>query len=605
MTTITLEGPIAEVREREARWLGSIGDQAASFGDDGQKDRTRLQRNANDLRDMFFMVVVIGEFNAGKSTFVNAMLGEEVLPMGITPTTEVIELIRYGKTKGNAPELREEGVLREWVHPNTGAQGVVIVDTPGTGSVFAKHERVAKDFLSRSDLVIFLLSAKRAFAQTERLYLELARDYGKKIILVINQIDLLEKKELQEVQSFVKQQVSETLNIEPPMFLISAKTALKGGSTRGGLFNIGGGNVDNAGMDNLRQYLLDAFQKTPPAKQKLLAQLDFGDSMLKKYLSETQKRLDLVVNDSRQANQLRDELKKQGYGMGGQFDNTATEIERIFAQIRERGNSFIDENLSFSMSRIWSSVDKEKLRMKFEQEVVGTSLQQVNTASEDYIDSLADANRRYWQSIVDRLKKLQGLLDEQIDTPDASSYSDIRQAVENAIAIANKELKAYNDSSLAISLYKTFEDNMAGFVRSIVLGALGSAIALLAGALAPQAITATAIGVGLGFIVAPVVLAGGGFLAYGYLRKLREDAYTELETRLNALQQSYIKALQDLTDRERNRLIGYGEKILSPILSQLETIAETYRKQNSSLEGLKSEGALLRTDLDRIQIVTG
>jgi predicted GTPase len=123
------------------------------------------------------------------------MLGDEVLPMGITPTTEVIELIRYGANKSKKPEMRADGNIREWTHPNTGAPGVVIVDSPGTGSVFARHERIAKDFLSRSDLVIFVISAKRAFAQTEKIYLELARDYGKKIVLVINQIDLLEKKE--------------------------------------------------------------------------------------------------------------------------------------------------------------------------------------------------------------------------------------------------------------------------------------------------------------------------------------------------------------------------------------------------------------------------
>ncbi|NJL93490.1 MAG: GTP-binding protein [Anaerolineae bacterium] len=216
MTSIILEGPIAELREREVRLLHKIADAIGSTGADSEVDRQRLHRNAADLRDMFFLVVVIGEFNAGKSSFVNALLGDELLPMGATPTTEAIELVRYATERSRKPTLREDGVLREWAHPNTGAPGVVIVDTPGTGSVFERHERIAKDFLSRSDLVIFLLSAKRAFAQTEKLYLELARSYGKKIILVVNQIDLLDNKEQKDVLAFVRQQSKDLLNLEPP-----------------------------------------------------------------------------------------------------------------------------------------------------------------------------------------------------------------------------------------------------------------------------------------------------------------------------------------------------------------------------------------------------
>ena len=197
MTNIVLEGPIADLREREVQLLFNVAEQIGTFGDEAVTDKARLIQNAGDLRDMFFLVVIVGEFNAGKSTFVNALLGDELLPTGITPTTEMIELVRYGNKQAK-PEIKQDAI-REWQHPNTGSPGVVIVDTPGTGSVFAKHERIAKQFLSRSDLVLFLLSAKKAFAQTERLYLELARDYGKKIILVLNQVDLLDRKERKEV----------------------------------------------------------------------------------------------------------------------------------------------------------------------------------------------------------------------------------------------------------------------------------------------------------------------------------------------------------------------------------------------------------------------
>ena len=597
MSSIVLEGPIAEAREKEVRLLFNLAELVSGFGEDGQKDRDRLQQNANDLRDMFFLVVVIGEFNAGKSSFVNAMLGDELLPMGITPTTEVIELIRYGQNKSKKPEMRADGNIREWTHPNTGAPGVVIVDSPGTGSVFARHERIAKDFLSRSDLVIFVISAKRAFAQTEKLYLELARDYGKKIILVINQIDLLEKKEQREVRNFVKQQVADTLDLEPEIFAVSAKSALKG--SRGGLFS---STSDDSGIDAVSKYLLEAYKRTPPAKQKLYAQLDFADSMIKKYEGEVKQRLDLVTNDERQARQLREELEKQAETLSGQMDTSMRELDRVFDQLRQRGRKFIGDHLSFSSGRMLRGTDKDEIRDRFESEVVGSALQQINDISEDYVNAVVDSSRRYWRSIIERLNQLQALLKEQIASPDAGSYSQQSIALQEAIAIADAELKTYTDHSLAESLHETFQTNMSRFTLGAI-SVVGGIAALIAGVSLPGAVGATVGGVALGIVAGPLLLVGGGTLGAVYYRKVRNDAVKELEDRLDVLRNSYRQALQDLTDRERSRLLQYGQQILSPVFSHLEVLAADYRKQSEMLTEHKATSTSLRAEIDKIQIV--
>ena len=140
--------------------LQTIVETLAEIGEPAQSDKKRLQEVARDLRDSFFLVAVVGEFNAGKSTFINALLGEALLPTGITPTTETIELIQYAEQPRRKPLLREDG-LREWAHPGTGAPGVALVDTPGTGSVFRTHERIALEFLHRSDLVLFVIPARQ------------------------------------------------------------------------------------------------------------------------------------------------------------------------------------------------------------------------------------------------------------------------------------------------------------------------------------------------------------------------------------------------------------------------------------------------------------
>jgi small GTP-binding protein len=592
MNTLTLKGPIAQVREDLSQTLLMLGEILPAFGEEGKNDRGRLLKNVDDLREMFYIVSVIGEFNAGKSSFINALLGDEILPMGITPTTEVIELVRYGSSKGDAPILRENDQVREWVHPNVGERGVVIVDTPGSGSVFAKHDRIAKDFLSRSDLVIFLLSAKRAFAQTEKSYLEMARDYGKKIILVINQIDLLEAKERKDVEAFVKQQASEMLALTPPLFAVSAKDALKGKRT--GLFGLGG--TDTSGMDSVRQYLYDTFRRVAPAKQKLYAQLDFGTSVTRKYQKQVQERLDLVTNDERQAVQLREEVDKQANSLRTQLDTSMQELERVFDGMRARGNHFISKYLSLNGTRILRGVNREELNEKFEAEVVGNAISQINNISEDYVNALVDGSRRYWRSIIERLQKMQELLkNQEVSTPDASAYADQRKALQAAIATADRELKAYQEDNLAQNLHKQFSTNLGRFN-------IGLAVTLASVIFTIFAATPGNVAFGpVAIITVPItVITGSGMLFY--LNKMRNDALKQLDESLNKLRQSYRQALEDLTDREKARLLQYGQQTLAPVFNHMEIVKQEAQKQKSQLDEVEKTLQNLRTMLDNLQV---
>lgn len=597
MTSIILEGPIAEIREREVKLLFDIAENISGLSQaDSTIDKERLLQNAADLRDMFFMVVVIGEFNAGKSTFVNALVGDELLPTGITPTTEVIELIRYGNQKSQVTKNTEQSTVREWTHPNTGSPGVVIVDTPGTGSVFAKHERIAKQFLSRSDMVLFLLSAKKAFAQTERIYLEMARDYGKKIILVLNQVDLLDKQELKEVEAFVKKQVSEMVNLEPPLFAVSAKKALQGKRV-GGIFSRVAS--DESGMDTVREYLQKIFGQVPPAKQKLVVQLDFADSMIKKYQHSTQEDARLAGADKAYAEQLREELETQAGGLSERLNTSMRELDRVFDGVQERGHRFINQNLT--LSKGLRAPDKDMVREKFEKEVVGTALSQISDISEDYVSAVVDSSRRYWRNIIDRLNKLQALMEKEVSSPDAGSYAEQRTALQEAIAIADSELKTYKENNLAESLRDTFATNMSRFTMSVT-GLVGGILGIVIGVAAAGAPASTAIGVIGALTLGPALAIGGtaGVLLYG--RKIRRDANKELDERLAKLRESYHQALQDMTERERTRLLQYGQEILAPVFSRLEVLAKRYREQQEKLETLGKTSKELRAELDRIDV---
>jgi small GTP-binding protein len=584
----TLEGPLAALREREVILLTQIAASLAEMGDATDEDRKRLADMARDLRDLFFIVSIIGEFNAGKSTFVNALLGDSLLPTGITPTTEMIELIRYGETPNRKPVNRDDSV-REWVHPNTGAPGVAIVDTPGTGSVFQRHEKTAKEFLHRSDLVIFLLTAKRAFAETERLYLEMAKDFGKKIILVVNQIDLLAPAEQEQVRRFIEQQVKELLGLQPLLFMVSAKEALAAA-------NNGASQIDAGGMGAVRAHLRGVFAEAPPAQQKLTAQLDTAVKIVERYLKLVQGKADLVREDTAKVREVQLELKEQSLGLDAQLKEASVEIDNVFDGLRQRGKAFIDSNLT--IRKIGRSVNRDKLQAEFQDVVIGRALRDINEATTGYINAVIDQSRLYWRSVIDRLNKLQELLEQEISGLDASVYAEQRESLQDAIRIAEAELKSYSSGRVVDEIRQNFQINMNGFTTSALFAGGGLVATVLAiSAPGPVLGAGAAAAASIAFVIAAPLAAVGSIAAIRYYRRISSNLKKDFEARVDRLATTYRAALDDLTRKERNRLSQYGTQTLTPIFSRLETLAKRYAEQQAEFEEYQRESASLRDDL--------
>lgn len=594
MAGIVLEGPLAELREREVKLLYDVAEYLNSLGS-AEEDRKRLLDSAADLKEMFLMVVIIGEFNAGKSSFVNALLGDPLLPMGITPTTDAIELIRYAPVKETSPKQRNDA-LREWYHPNTGAPGVVIVDTPGTGSVFAKHEQIAKSFLHRSDLVIFVISAKRAFAETERLYLDLARNYGKKIIIVVNQADLLEGREYQEVRDFVGKQIDELLDIRPPIFMVSAKKSLQGDKTAAPSSSIARGDW---GMDFVRDHLRQTFEQVPPAKQKLTAQIGLMENLAEKYRGTLGSRLNLVSGDTSQAEDIQRDVETHAASLDQQLTSTMIELHNILEDVRRRGESFIDERLK--VLNALRGLDKEKISSDFEKQVVADAVTRLKNTSEAYVNSVVDGSRAYWRGVIDRLSKIEQILQAEGGALDAATYADQRAALQNALTTANAQLQSVSDQSVVENLQQTFNQNVRGFaisVTGVITGLVAFLLSAATGISAAQGLTIV-----FGVIFAPIALIGGGIGAAVYYNKATGDAKNQLSNSLKTLEDSYRTALTDLTSRERSRLLQYGKQILAPVFSQLHTLTARYRDQQSQLDNYLKQAQGLKAEIDAVQVI--
>ena len=197
----------------------------------------------------FFAVAVVGEFSRGKSTFVNHLLGKEILPVSSLPTTAMMTRVRYRKEekiavyndKGQRVKvmpLSDEswdgltvdhlygrevkgvamvGVKNTWIRDNC----LEIIDTPGAGDLEESRAKIIGETLLGSDGAIITISATSPLSESEQLFIE-QRLIAKKVpflMIIVTKLDLIPLKERSNVLSYIKKRMSLTKAGNIPVFV--------------------------------------------------------------------------------------------------------------------------------------------------------------------------------------------------------------------------------------------------------------------------------------------------------------------------------------------------------------------------------------------------
>lgn len=178
-----------------------------------------------------FLLMVVGEFNSGKSSVINALLGERYLPEGVLPTTNEIALLKHVGDGADGKERSERHPDGHFMYylPAELLKEINLVDTPGTNVILKRQQRLTEEFVPRADLVLFVLSADRPFTESEMTFLQYIRQWGKKIIFLLNKSDIYsDEKELEEVVKFVKDNAQKLLSVEQAtIYAVSARQAFQ------------------------------------------------------------------------------------------------------------------------------------------------------------------------------------------------------------------------------------------------------------------------------------------------------------------------------------------------------------------------------------------
>jgi GTP-binding protein EngB required for normal cell division len=212
--------------------------------------RRLAEETADKLAGAGLYVAIIGEFKRGKTTLINALLGADLLPTGVLPVTAVPALVRFGRSPratlrllngaevaidigdlhsylteqanpGNRKGVRE--AIIEYPAPVL-ASGLILVDTPGTGSVHRRNTQAAVDFLPRVDVALLVLSVDAPLADSEARLLEDVALTAARVAICLNKVDRLTPGEIQASVDFVRPRVAALCNSsDATVFAISAR----------------------------------------------------------------------------------------------------------------------------------------------------------------------------------------------------------------------------------------------------------------------------------------------------------------------------------------------------------------------------------------------
>src|SRR5207302_7923384 len=162
----------------------------------------------------------------GKSSFINALLREDVCQVAPGPCTAAIQEVAYGT------EPLVTNISENWERvflPKDVLREVTIVDTPGTNSIIQNHQTLTERYIPQSDLVVFVFSAVNPHTKSAWELLTLVRkEWHRKIVFVLQQSDRASQRELTTNLEHVRQYAHERQVENPPVFILSAKREMEG-----------------------------------------------------------------------------------------------------------------------------------------------------------------------------------------------------------------------------------------------------------------------------------------------------------------------------------------------------------------------------------------
>ncbi len=519
--------------------------------------------SAIDNLESLFLVVFVGEFSTGKSTIINAIIGEKTLDEGITPTTDKISIIKYGEEKG--VELKD-GIATFTVNQKN-LENLYIVDTPGTNVTIEQHEQITQNFIPRADIIFFTIGAERAVTGSESEYIKFLKDdWKKKIVFLLNKIDIAsDDEEYNELIQHSTSELQRIFSIEPHIIPISAKRELDKSESL------------NSGFDVLRKYLFETLSEDEKIRIKLNYSLDLSLKLAEETEISIEENLLKINKDIQKLNDFESRIEGMKEDL---IENSGQFTERIRSRLLEfknRGIEFIDNLIRFE--NILKLIRKEKIATEFEQKV---SLQTVKEIEKD-LDDMVAWTESSSKNIIDSSIRFYR---DSVETENANISTPFLQHRMKLIDTVRSEL----ESKKAQIDPKLLGSNLVDTARNAVASVLGVQVGSLAlGATVVSAFSSFIVDI-TGILATLTIMA----TAFAILPKKRSNAMKEFSAKVDNLSTELITSIKSQFTRDM-------DNVKLQIVDSMSPLRNFYKAEEQKLIDSKEQILFIKKKIKDIK----
>jgi len=350
-----------------------------SFGHDYSDDCSQLRILRGRLKSGRFHMAVLGQFKRGKSTLLNALLGDDLLPTDILPVTAIPTFIEFAEEmvvkvhfenttaaitfsptreqplsdflgeyvteSGNPYNQRQVSRVEIGYPAEILQQGVVLIDTPGIGSTHQHNTELAYRVLPQCDAALFLFSPDPPITAVELDYLKEIQQHLPRTFYLLNKIDFLDEKERVSSLSFLAQQLTPVCDGGVPQVLpVSGRKALRArleGNNEGwkesGMWQVEQGLIDFFSREkqlilheSIRRHTCDQLSNINMQLQLSLKALMLPEAELKQRIEQFSQSLPEVEREKQTASDiLAGDLKRV-------VDCLSAEVEAVRSRAKEK-----------------------------------------------------------------------------------------------------------------------------------------------------------------------------------------------------------------------------------------------------------------------------
>ncbi|HEX2833261.1 MAG TPA: dynamin family protein [Thermoanaerobaculia bacterium] len=520
-------------------------------------ERRRVDELIATLEDLF-TIVIVGEFNAGKSSLINALFGQKLRTEGPIPVDDVISVLRFGEKESRK---RISDYVIEQFYPIEFLRNITLVDTPGTNSIVQRHQEITEDYIPRADLVLFVTSIDRPLSESERRFLEYIREWGKKVVFVLNKIDTKADQEIEVVLDYLKNNTRSIFGFDPAIYPVAAKLALEA--------KLGAASPRDwtrSRFETLEDYIFQVLSEKERVRIKLTAPLETILSLARKQFRMVESRRLLLANDKERIDSITEQLESARADLVSNFRQFVVRIDNLLMDLERRGLDFLDRYVR--IQHVMLLRDAARFREEFERQVFQGWKVNIDTTIQEAVDWLVRENMKLWGGTVDSFQRRaeQDAKNDEIIGRVGREFAYNREEVYSRIRQhAEQRLSAYD---VNVESRRIIDNAMRAVLHSFGLGA--GALGL--GYLLTTAVSSTAVDV-TGLTAATMLLVTS-FLILPYKRSKAKEEFTR---RIEELRTQ----MRDSLDRESTTEI---DRMLRNITSAFEPYLRFYALESEKIE---------------------